>query len=46
MKTFVKNFLPEGNINPINRDLLLVLLAGLVIALAIGTLTAVLIGLL
>lgn len=36
MKTFGK-MLPELHVNPINRDLVLVLLAGLILALALGT---------
>lgn len=39
MKTFVKHFLPELHVNPIHRDLLLVVISGLLIALAIATVT-------
>jgi len=44
MKAFGKNFLEEMNINPINRDLLLVMISGLLVALAIGTVAAMVVG--
>jgi hypothetical protein len=44
MKTFGKNFLGETHINPINRDLLLVTISGLLIALAIGTVAVMVVG--
>jgi hypothetical protein len=40
MKTFGKNLLPEIHVNPINRDLIIVLFTGLLLALAVGTATA------
>jgi len=37
MKSFAKNFLPEMMNNPINRDLIFILLAGLVVAVSLVT---------
>ena len=44
MKTFGKNIFSELNINPIHRDLLLVLISGLLVALAVVTVAAMVIG--
>ena len=44
MKTFGKNILAELHVNPINRDLLLVMLSGLLVGLAIGTVAAMIVG--
>lgn len=37
MKTFGKNLLPEIHINPINRDLVLIISTGLLAALSLVT---------
>jgi hypothetical protein len=44
MKTLGKTILGDSPINPINRDLLLVTISGLLIALAIGTAAVMVIG--
>ena len=44
MKTFGKNFLAELHVNPINRDLLIVMISGLLVALAIGTVAVMVVG--
>jgi len=44
MKPFGKNIFTELNVNPIHRDLLLVMLSGLLVALAIVTVAAMIIG--
>ncbi len=43
MKTFGKHIF-DLHINPINRDLLLVMLSGLLIAMAIGTVATMIVG--
>jgi len=37
MKTFSKNLLPELHVNPINRDLLVVVMTSLMVAMALVT---------
>ena len=44
MKTLGKTLLGDSHINPINRDLLLVMISGLLIALAIGTVAVMVVG--
>jgi len=44
MRTFVKNIFTDLHINPINRDLVLVMVSGLLAALAIVTVTVMIAG--
>jgi len=44
MKPFGKNIFSELNINPIHRDLFLVTISGLLVALAVVTVAAMVIG--
>ncbi len=44
MKTFGKNFLAEVHVNPINRDLVLAMISGLLVALVIGSVAVILVG--
>jgi hypothetical protein len=44
MRTFVKNIFNDLHINPINRDLVLVMVSGLLAALAIVTVMVMIAG--